>query len=102
MTSQAEQPAPDEPTASLVLTERVDATFVVTLNRPAVRNAIDRPTASALVQAFQPTSKWFLSMEDALHNETRHGIEVLHSAEAARGAQRFASGRGRHGDMRDI
>ena len=46
--------------------------------------------------------QWSLSMDDALRNETRHGIEVLHSEEAAQGAQRFASGRGRHGDMHDI
>ena len=36
-----------------VLTERRDAILVVTLNRPAVRNAVDRPTADALRQIFE-------------------------------------------------
>lgn len=36
-----------------VLTERHDTVFVVTLNRPGVRNAIDQPTALALTAAFQ-------------------------------------------------
>ncbi len=40
-------------TASTVLTERIDTVFVVTINRPAVRNAIDGPTAAALAQAFR-------------------------------------------------
>jgi enoyl-CoA hydratase len=35
-----------------VRTDRVDATFVVTLDRPARRNAVDRPTAEALCAAF--------------------------------------------------
>lgn len=36
-----------------VQTEIVDTIFIVTLNRPEVRNAIDGPTARALVDAFQ-------------------------------------------------
>lgn len=36
-----------------VLVERHGTTFVVTINRPEVKNAIDRPTASALAQAFR-------------------------------------------------
>ncbi len=36
-----------------VITRTVDAVFVVTINRPEVRNAIDGPTASALVDAFR-------------------------------------------------
>lgn len=39
--------------ASTVLTEKIDTIFVVTINRPAVRNAIDGPTAAALAQAFR-------------------------------------------------
>jgi enoyl-CoA hydratase len=40
-----------EPT--VVSTQRLGAVFVVTINRPEVRNAIDRATAHALTYAFQ-------------------------------------------------
>jgi enoyl-CoA hydratase len=36
-----------------ILTERQGTTFVVTLNRPEVRNAIDGPTAAALAETFR-------------------------------------------------
>src|SRR5258708_4261485 len=36
-----------------VLTEAQDDVLVVTLNRPELRNAVDGPTAKALVEAFQ-------------------------------------------------
>lgn len=35
-----------------VLVETRDATTIITINRPQVRNAVDRPTAAALVAAF--------------------------------------------------
>lgn len=38
-----------------------------------------------------------LSITDALGNEFRRGMEVIRSGETAAGAQRFASGAGRHG-----
>jgi malonyl CoA-acyl carrier protein transacylase len=38
-----------------------------------------------------------LDLGEALQNELRHGLRALASAEAAAGAQRFASGAGRHG-----
>ncbi|MEE4204368.1 MAG: crotonase/enoyl-CoA hydratase family protein, partial [Halieaceae bacterium] len=37
----------------LVLTERNDNIFTVTINRPGARNAVDRPTADALRAAFE-------------------------------------------------
>lgn len=40
-------------TQATVLTERHDNILVVSLNRPDVRNAVDRPTADALRQAFE-------------------------------------------------
>lgn len=46
--------------------------------------------------------QWSLPMEEALRNETRHGLEVLASGETAKGASRFASGHGRHGNTTDI
>ncbi len=36
-----------------VLSERRDSIFIVTINRPAVRNAVDRDTASALAETFR-------------------------------------------------
>jgi enoyl-CoA hydratase len=41
--------------------------------------------------------QWDLSMEGALRNETRRGLEVIGSGETLAGAQRFAAGAGRHG-----
>ena len=46
--------------------------------------------------------QWDLSLEDALANEFRRGMEVIESRETVAGATRFAQGRGRHGDFGDI
>jgi enoyl-CoA hydratase len=46
--------------------------------------------------------QWSLTLEDALHNETRRGLEVIRSGEALAGARRFVEGRGRHGSTSDI
>lgn len=46
--------------------------------------------------------QWSLPLEDALRNETRHGLEVIASGEATQGASRFTSGHGRHGNIADI
>jgi enoyl-CoA hydratase len=46
--------------------------------------------------------QWSLSLEEALRNETRHGLEVLKSGEALTGARRFVDGHGRHGSMSDL
>src|SRR5215469_1168851 len=46
--------------------------------------------------------QWALSWEEALGNETRHGLEVLRSGESVEGARRFAAGHGRHGSTSDI
>ncbi|MGD0673087.1 MAG: crotonase/enoyl-CoA hydratase family protein [Candidatus Binatus sp.] len=40
---------------------------------------------------------WTLALDDALKNEYRHGIETIRSGETRAGAERFASGVGRHG-----
>jgi enoyl-CoA hydratase len=41
--------------------------------------------------------QWDLSEEDATRNEVARGLEVIATGETAAGAQRFASGAGRHG-----
>jgi len=40
---------------------------------------------------------WALPLDDALANEYRHGIATVNSGETREGAERFASGIGRHG-----
>jgi enoyl-CoA hydratase len=46
--------------------------------------------------------QWSLTLEAALRNETRRGLEVLRSGEASAGARRFVEGHGRHGSTSDI
>jgi enoyl-CoA hydratase len=46
--------------------------------------------------------QWGLSLEDALANEFRRGMQVIESRETVTGATRFAQGKGRHGDFGDI
>ena len=46
--------------------------------------------------------QWGLSLEQALGNEFRRGMEVIESRETLTGATRFARGKGRHGDFGDI
>jgi enoyl-CoA hydratase len=46
--------------------------------------------------------QWGLSLEQALANEFRRGLEVVATRETVTGATRFAQGRGRHGDFGDI
>jgi enoyl-CoA hydratase len=41
-------------------------------------------------------------LEEALRNETRRGMQVINLGETRAGANRFASGYGRHGCMNDI
>jgi enoyl-CoA hydratase len=43
--------------------------------------------------------QWPLSWDQARRNELRHGLGVLASGESRAGAQRFASGEGRHGNL---
>tara|TARA_R110001592_G_scaffold363371_1_gene685577 strand:- start:194666 stop:195442 length:777 start_codon:yes stop_codon:yes gene_type:complete len=46
--------------------------------------------------------QWGMSLDQALQNEFRRGMEVIESRETFTGATRFAEGRGRHGDFGDI
>jgi enoyl-CoA hydratase len=41
--------------------------------------------------------QWSLPASDAIRNEFRRGLSVIQSGETVAGAQRFASGQGRHG-----
>lgn len=46
--------------------------------------------------------QWSLPQEEALQEETRLGLAVIHSGETRAGAARFAAGKGRHGGFTDI
>ena len=47
-------------------------------------------------------SQWGSSLEDAMAREFAWGIEAAATGETQHGAERFASGHGRHGDFDDI
>ena len=47
-------------------------------------------------------SQWGSSLDDAMASEFAWGIEAASTGETQQGAERFASGRGRHGDFDDI
>ena len=42
-------------------------------------------------------TQWSETLDDALREETRKGLDVIKSGETMAGAERFASGAGRHG-----
>jgi enoyl-CoA hydratase/carnithine racemase len=44
--------------------------------------------------------QWSLPWEEARRNELKHGLRVLASGESRAGAQRFASGVGKHGEFK--
>jgi enoyl-CoA hydratase len=44
--------------------------------------------------------QWSRSWEEARQNELQHGLKVLASGESRKGAQKFASGAGRHGSFK--
>ena len=46
--------------------------------------------------------QWSLSLDEALREETRLGLEVINSGETRKGASRFTAGKGRHGDFEKI
>jgi enoyl-CoA hydratase len=47
-------------------------------------------------------SQWGAPLDEAMAREFEWGIETASTGETQRGAERFASGRGRHGDFDDI
>jgi enoyl-CoA hydratase len=61
----------------------------------APQTCVRADRASALEQ-------WSLTERDALANELRHGMKAIEAGETQAGAERFASGRGRHGSFEDV
>ncbi|MFW2356943.1 hypothetical protein [Hydrogenophaga sp.] len=101
-------------TPSPVSIEKQDDIWIVTLDRPDVRNAVDSPTARALHAAItlarqlaafpQATMRadresalvqWDLPLGEALLQEWQRGKARI--PDALEGATRFAAGQGRHG-----
>ena len=52
----------DTPASDTVLVQREGAVLVITLNRPQVRNAIDRATSEAIAQSWQEDPKLILEI----------------------------------------
>lgn len=46
--------------------------------------------------------QWDLKLEEALLNEYHHGMKAIEANETLKGASKFASGKGRHGNFKDI
>jgi enoyl-CoA hydratase len=55
------------------------------------------PQAALRNDRLSALEQWGMPFEEAARNEFRHGMESIRSAEMAAGAERFASGGGRHG-----
>jgi enoyl-CoA hydratase len=61
------------------------------------REIADFPQACMRSDRLSAYEQWWLPFDDALRNEIRRGMEAIGSGETGVGAQRFASGEGRHG-----
>ncbi|MGH7685225.1 MAG: crotonase/enoyl-CoA hydratase family protein [Candidatus Dormibacteria bacterium] len=83
---------------SMGLVNRVvpDGTALPTAQRLA-RDLAALPQTCLREDRLSAYEQWSLSTEQALRNETEHGLRVLRSGETAAGASRFRSGSGRHG-----
>ena len=66
------------------------------------RSLADFPQECLRSDRLSSYEQWSLDVDDALLNETQRGVEVIESGETRAGAERFASGRGRHGSFRDL
>jgi 1,4-dihydroxy-2-naphthoyl-CoA synthase len=74
---------------------------VVTIDRPEVCNAIDRPTANALADAMRRFDEdpGLSVAVHALTREYRHGMSTLHTGETFEGIRQFGSGERRYAQI---
>ena len=63
------------------------------------RSIADFPQRCLRSDRLSALTQWGSTLDDALVEETRLGVEVIRSGETREGAQRFASGAGRHGSF---
>ena len=83
----------------LTQTDLTQAHFrVIELQRAIIDRAIEDRTEKLRTANRELES---LSMEDALLEETKMGLDVIRSGETEEGAKRFAAGKGRHGSFED-
>ena len=66
------------------------------------RNLVTFPQLCMRNDRLSSYRQWGLSIDEALREETRLGMEVIRSGETRQGAARFAAGKGRHGDFESI
>ena len=66
------------------------------------RNLVAFPQLCMRNDRLSSYRQWGLPIDEALHEETRLGLEVIRSGETRQGASRFAAGKGRHGDFESI
>jgi len=59
------------------------------------------PQLCLLSDRLSSYQQWDLTLDNALRNETELGLQVIQSGETREGAQRFADGAGRHGQVRE-
>jgi enoyl-CoA hydratase/carnithine racemase len=88
-------PDSSAPEPATVLTERLGQVLVVTLNRPATRNAIDGPMADALAAAFRA-----FETDESLAIAVLTGAGATFCSGADRGA--VASGERAAGRLADV
>ena len=86
MSSDSEPLTSGQQATEIVLTETRGTNFVVTINRPEVRNAIDGPTAAALVRAFRA-----FEADDALAGAIKDKIVELLGKPLRPAAVRFVA-----------
>ena len=60
------------------------------------------PQACLRTDRMSSYQQWDLDVGKAFQNELRLGMKAIQSGETERGAARFASGKGRHGDFEEI
>jgi enoyl-CoA hydratase len=56
------------------------------------------PQSALVHDRLSAIEQWSLGDDEAMRNEVRHGLAVIGSRQVLAGAQRFASGAGRHGE----
>jgi enoyl-CoA hydratase len=62
------------------------------------RDLANLPQTTLRNDRLSTLEQWGLPFNEALRNEFRHGMESMGSSDMAEGAERFASGAGRHGE----
>ena len=96
------RPVSAEEACRMGLVDRVVQTGTALDAAVALANDIaSMPQTCARSDRLSAYEQWDLTWDEATRNETRRGLEVLASGETLEGAERFATGVGRHGSKVD-